>query len=128
MRENWLCRFEYSFEQYYKTKDYDEKLRVKEESLDLRRKSRVEAIKEAQGKLALLKETKKKELEEKIESMRTDLVEYDRQTTTNLTKERNEKIRDILLEIEKIVNAYAKKEDYSIILNDKFLIYGHEIV
>ena len=47
-------------------------------------------------------------------------------TFSDLTKERNEKIREILLEIEKIVSDYAEKEGYEIILNDRVLIYGNQ--
>ena len=56
--------------------------------------------------------------------MKADLLEFDRLKKTDLTKERNEKIREILLEIEKIVSDFAEKNGYSVILNDRVLIYG----
>ena len=43
-------------------------------------------------------------------------------------KKRNEKIREILLEIEKIVSAYAEKEGYDMIFNDRVLIYGAPVL
>ena len=39
----------------------------------------------------------------------------------------NEKIREILLEIEKVVSDFAVKENYDIILNDRVLIYGNPV-
>jgi len=56
--------------------------------------------------------------------MKNDLMEFDRQKQADLTKERNEKIREILLEIENKVSDFAKQENYSLILNDRVLIYG----
>ncbi len=114
------------FDEYYKTKEFDAMLEQKHNGYEAEKQAKLEKLQEAQGKLALLKEDKKAELEGQIEQMRAELVEYDQQQKTTLTKERNEKIRDILLEIEKVVSTYAEKEEYSIILNDRVLIYGQQ--
>ena len=74
----------------------------------------------------MLKEEEKNKLNDEIEKMKADLLEYDKQKKTDLTKERNEKIREILLEIEKVVSDYAQKNGYTIILNDRVLIYGEK--
>ena len=60
------------------------------------------------------------------DKLKSDLLEYDRQQKADLTKERNEKIREILLEIEKIVSDYAAAQNYSMILNDRVLIFGEK--
>lgn len=114
------------FDEYDKTKEYDKVLEEKHKGFETERNAKVEKIREAQGKLGLLKEEEKGKVEEEIEKLKTDLMEYDRQKKTDLTKERNEKIREILLEIEKIVSDYAEKQSFSIILNDKVLIYGNQ--
>jgi len=88
-------------------------------------KEKIEKIRESESKLALLKEDQKKILEEEINVMKGDAQEFVRQEQSDLTKERNEKIREILLEIEKIVSDYAEKENYDVILNDRVLIYGN---
>jgi outer membrane protein len=112
------------FDEYHKTKEYDKVLEEKSKAFEKERNDKIEKIKEAQGKLALLADDKKKQMEQDVEKMKAELLEFDRQKKTDLTKERNEKIRDILLEIEKIVSDFAKKEGYSVILNDRVLIYG----
>jgi outer membrane protein len=89
------------------------------------RNDKIQKIQEAQGKLALLNEDKKAGLEAEIEKMKADLLEFDREQKTTLTKERNEKIREILLEIEQSVSSYAEKEGFDVILNDRVLIYGN---
>lgn len=112
------------FDEYHKTKEYDTVLEAEHKEYEQESKAQIEKIREAQGKLALLTDDKKAALEKEIETMKSDLMEFDRQKKTDLTKERNEKIREILLEIEKIVSDFAEKENYDIILNDRVLIYG----
>jgi len=112
------------FDEYYKTKEYDMVLESKHGELEKVGKEKIEKIRESEGKLALLKEDQKKKLEEEIDIMKGNAQEFVRQEQSNLTKERNEKIREILLEIEKKVSDFAEKENYDIILNDRVLIYG----
>ena len=116
------------FDQYYKTQNYDKTLEEKSKGFESERNDKIEKIREAQGKLDLLKEDKRADLQSDIEQMKADLLEFDRQQKADLTKERNEKIREILLEIEKIVSNYAEKEHYNIILNDRVLIYGNPAI
>ncbi|MBU0467839.1 MAG: OmpH family outer membrane protein [Candidatus Omnitrophica bacterium] len=113
------------FDSYYKTKEYDEVLNGKHTSFQEEVKNKVEEIKEKESKLVLLADDKKAGLETEIETMRTNLLEFDRQKKTDLTKERNEKIQELLLEIEHIISNFAEKENYSVILNDRVLIYGN---
>ena len=112
------------FDEYHKTKEYDKVLEAKHSELEKIGLEKVEKIKESESKLTLLKEDQKKTLEGEIESMKVDAQEFVSQEQSNLTKDRNEKIREILLEIEKVVSDYAEKEQYDIILNDRVLIYG----
>jgi len=112
------------FDEYHKTKAYDKVLEARHTELEKIGKEKVEKIKESEGKLALLKEDQKQSLEEEIGAMKSEAQEFVRQEQSNLTKERNEKIREILLEVEKVVSDFAVKENYDIILNDRVLIYG----
>lgn len=114
------------FDEYYKTKDYDKVLETKSKDYEKERNDKIAKIKEAQAKLAALAEDKKAPVEKEIEDLKTALLEYDRQKKTELTKERNDKIREILLEIEKIVSGYAEKNGFTVILNDRVLIYGQQ--
>lgn len=116
------------FDEYGKTKDYDAKLEQKHKNFEEARTQRIEKIREAQGKLSLLAENQRAELEAEIERMKTDLLEFDRQQKADLTKERNDKIREILLEIENKVSEYAKNQNYDLILNDRVLIYGSKTI
>lgn len=112
------------FDEYHKTKEYDSVLEAKHSELEKIGKEKVEKIKESESRLALLKEDQRTALEKEIETLKAEAQEFVRQEQSNLTKDRNEKIREILLEIEKIVSDFAAKEGYDIILNDRVLIYG----
>ncbi len=114
------------FDNYQKTKEFDAQLQRQGESFTKDRDGMIAKIRDAQGKLALLKEDEKNKLNDSIEKQKADLIEYDKQKRTELAKQRDEKVREILLEIEKIVSDMAKREGYDYILNDRVLVYGDQ--
>ncbi|MCM8795135.1 MAG: OmpH family outer membrane protein [Candidatus Omnitrophica bacterium] len=111
------------FSEYNKTKDYDKVLTDKQNVYEGERDKKVSEVKQLQDKMNLLsdkeKEKKKEELEEKIKA----LQEYDRQKTTDLRKEQDEKMKEILKDIEEAVRKYAEQEGYSLVFNDRVLVY-----
>ena len=111
------------FSEYSKTKDYDKILEDKQRAYTTERDKKVADIKQLQDKLNLLsdkeKETKKGELENKV----GDLQEFDRQKQTDLRKDQDEKMKDILKDIEEAVKQYAEKEGYTMVFNDRVLVY-----
>jgi len=114
------------FDSYTKTKESDAVLEADHAAYQKERDQKIEKLQEAQGKLALLKENEKAKAEADVEKMKEDLMAFDQAKSTDLTKRRDEKIREILLEIEKTVSDFAKKEKYDLILNDRVLVYGDE--
>ena len=114
------------FDEYVKTKEYDKMLEAKNTEYQTQRTAKVDKLKESQNKLSLLKEEEKKKLQEEASKQEAELFEFDRQKQTDLRKERDERIREILLEIEKVVKDFAEKEGYTLILNDRVLIYGNQ--
>jgi len=111
------------FADYNKTKDYDKVLEKKEGVYETERTKKTDELKQMQEKLQLLseaeKEAKTKELQEKFKS----LQEFDRQQQTDLRKEQDEKMREILKDIEETVRKYAEKEGYTLVFNDRVLVY-----
>jgi Skp family chaperone for outer membrane proteins len=65
------------------------------------------------------KDSKKSILEEKIKTFR----DSDRQKQTDLRKEQDEKMKDILKDIDEAVKKYAEKRGYTLVFNDRVLIY-----
>jgi outer membrane protein len=111
------------FSEYSKTKDYDKTLKDKESVYNTERDKKVDEIKGFQDKLNLLsdkeKESKKKDLDEKIQSLR----EYDVKKQTELRKEQDAKMKEILNDIETAVKKYAEEQGYTLVFNDRVLVY-----
>lgn len=114
------------FNEYKKTKEYDAVLEKESTAFQEERNKMIEKVRDAQSKLALLKEDEKKKMEEDIDKQKQALLDFSRAKGTDLTKKRDEKVREILLEIEKVVSDYAKKEGFTLVLNDRVLIYGDQ--
>lgn len=114
------------FDNYQRTKDYDAVLEGKTKDYEKARNEKIDKVKELQGKMALLKDDEKEKVQKDLDAMRNDLASFDQAQQTDLKKQRDDKIREILLEIEKVTSDYAKKEKYDIIFNDRVLVYGAE--
>jgi len=112
-----------TFSEYGKTKEYDKSLSEKETAYNSEREKKVNEVKQLQDKMNLLsdkeKENKKTELTNKIKS----LQDLDREKQTDLRKEQDEKMKEILKDIENAVKAYAQKEGYTLVFNDRVLVY-----
>ena len=111
------------FSEYGKTKDYDKTLTEKQNIYEGEREKKVGDVKQFQEKLNLLsdkeKEVKQGDLQAKVKT----LQEYDRQKQTDLRKEQDEKMKEILKDIEDAVKKYSEKEGYTMVFNDRVLVY-----
>ena len=114
------------FDEYGKTKEYDKVLEADNTKYQEERNKKIEKIRELQGKEALLKDEEKAKTDKDIEALKNDILEFDRTKRTDLTKARDEKVREILLEIEKTVSVYAKENALTFVFNDRTLVYGQE--
>lgn len=115
-----------AFSEYNKTKDFDKVLSEKDSAYSQEREKKVNEVKQFQDKMNLLsdkeKETKKVEMETKVKA----LQEYDRQKQTDLRKDQDEKMKEILKDIEDTVKKYSEKEGYSFVFNDRVLVYENK--
>ncbi len=111
------------FSEYGKTKSYDKVLTDKEKAYTDEREKQASDVKSFQDKINLLtdkeKEAKKGELEAKVKA----LQEFDRQRQTDLRKEQDEKMKEIMKDIEVAVKQYSVKEGYTLVFNERVLIY-----
>lgn len=111
------------FNEYGKTKDYDKALTDKQNLYEAERGKKVSDVKAFQDKINLLsdkeKENKKPDLETKIKA----LQDYDRQKQTDLRKEQDEKMKEVLKDIDDAVKKYSAKEGFTLVFNDRVLVY-----
>jgi Skp family chaperone for outer membrane proteins len=114
------------FSEFGKTKDYDKALSDKESAYGKEREKKVNEVKQFQDKMNLLsdkeKETKKTDMETKVKA----LQDFDRQNQTDLRKEQDEKMKEILKDIEDTVKKYSEKEGYTFVFNDRVLVYQNK--
>ena len=115
-----------TFSEYNKTKEYDKGLSAKENVYTAERDKKVSEIKQLQDKMNLLsdkeKEAKKSDLEAKVNAFR----EFDSQKQMDLRKEQDEKMKEILKDIEEAVKKYSEKEGFTLVFNDRVLIYQNK--
>jgi len=112
-----------TFSEYTKTKGFDKTLSDKEKAYTDERDKKVAELKAFQDKLNLLndkeREAKKDELQTKIKNFQ----DYDRTKQTDLKKEQEEKMKEILKDIEEAVKKYSEKEGLTFVFNDRVLVY-----
>ncbi|MDD5561611.1 MAG: OmpH family outer membrane protein [Candidatus Omnitrophica bacterium] len=112
-----------TFSEYNKTKGYDKTLNDKEKAYTDERDKKVAELKSLQDKLNLLndkeREAKRGELDAKMKAFQ----DSDRQKQEDLRKDQDEKMKEILKDIEDAVKKYAVKGGYTMIFNDRVLVY-----
>ena len=115
-----------TFSEYSKTKGYDKNLNDKEKAYTDERDKKVAELKALQDKFNLLndkeREAKKGELETKMKAFQ----DSDRLKQEELRKEQDEKMKEILKDIEDAVKKYAEKEGYTMVFNDRVLVYQNK--
>ena len=112
-----------TFSEYGKTKDFDKALTDKESGYTKERDAKVEEVKKLQDKFSLLSEKEKESKKNEIETKTKNLQDYDRQKQTDLRKEQDEKMKELLKDIEGAVKTYAEKEGITLVFNDRVLVY-----
>jgi outer membrane protein len=112
------------FDNYQKTKEFDAVLQSEGETFQKQRDDMVQKIQDAQSKLDLMKDSEKASMQADIEKQKNDVIAFDKEKRTELAKRRDDKVREILTEIQGVVSDIAKKDGYTYVLNDRVMIYG----
>ena len=111
------------FDEYLKTKAFDKSLEAKGAAKQADRDKMVNEVKKLRDEAELLgakaKEDKQAAIDEKIKT----LQDFDRVTRDALRKERDNMVRDILKEIEGVIQDFGQSQGYSFILNDRVLVF-----
>jgi len=116
------------FNEYTKSKDYekvlDEQRKQKEDERGLTEKK--EEIIKMQDKLSLLKEKEQEKQKEKIRDAYVEYRNIENQILTDMKKESDTKINEILSDINKTIKNYGQKNGFDLILNKGAVVYGEE--
>lgn len=114
------------FNNYQKTIEADKALEKKQEEKQKEREKLVSEIRRLKDEMELLSDEKKKEKQEKINQNIKELQEFDRQTRNELLKQRDDAAKEIIEELDKVIKEIGKKEGYTFIFNERFILYGEE--
>ena len=113
-----------AFDEYQKTKDFDKELEGKGDMKQKDREKVVQDIRKMREELELMNKNSREKKEADIESKIKSLQDFDQEAKTDLTKERDNMVKDILKEMSDVIKEYGEKNGYSIIVNDRVLLYG----
>jgi outer membrane protein len=114
------------FDGYDKTKEEDAKLGAKSQSKQAQRDKMVETIRNMKNELELLNEKQKEKKQSQIDDEIRKLQDFDREGKAELQRERDDMVRVLLKDIETVINEYAVKNGYTMILNSRVLEYSLE--
>jgi len=115
-----------AFYEYEKSKVFDKELTEVTNERGEERNKMVEEIRKLREAAELLNdkaaETKQKEIDDKI----TKLNNFDRDTRQELLNKKNDMFRQIIEDIQKVVNDIGKKEAYTYIFDSRNIMYSRE--
>lgn len=114
------------FDKYDKTKSYDESLeKIKLEKEEVLKKKK-EEIDQIQSKLNLLKEEEREKKQKELAAAIEEYKNSERDIYTDLKKVRDEKMSEILKDLNDVITEYAKKNKFDLVLNENAVLYGAE--
>lgn len=115
-----------AFDEYGKTKQADTVLEKKSAEKEKERQKMVDEISKLKDELELLNDKVKKEKQGVIDEKLKKLQEFVNATREELNKQRDEMVKDIVREIDKVIQDYGKQNGYTVIMNDRVLVYGED--
>lgn len=115
------------FDNYNKTKDEDKTLEKEIKQKKEERQRLVNQIRKMKNEIDILSEEAKEKKQTRIDEKVRQLQEYDQQTRVGLGQQKDKMVREILKEIDAVIEKYAKDNSYAMILNKdkRILLYGH---
>ena len=114
------------FDEYGMTKELDKQLETKGAAKQGDRDKMVAEIKKLRDEAELLSAKAKDDKQTVIDEKLKVLQDFDRTTRDALRKERDTMVRDILKQIEVVVQDFGKQQGYGYIFNDRVLVYKSE--
>jgi len=112
-----------TFSEYSKTKGYDKTLTDKEKIYTDERDKKVADLKAFQDKLSLLNDKEREAKGAELQAKVKEFQDSDRQKQDTLRKEQDLRMKEILKDIEEAVKKYSEKEGYTLVFNDRVLVY-----
>ena len=112
------------FDDYDKKKEFDKVLEksVKEKEDQISKQE--DEIKRLTEELEIKNEKEKLKTQEDIDEKRRKLADFKRAAQSELDRQNDKLVREIVLEINEVVKDYGQKEGYGLILKSSSILYG----
>lgn len=114
------------YNEYKKTKDYEDNLGKKGAEEEKKLNAKKQEIEDMQNKTSMLKEEEQEKEKQNINKTVQDYREMERKIITDLKKEKEEKMNEIVEDIETSIGNYAKKNKFDLVLHKNTLLYYGE--
>lgn len=114
------------FDGYSKTKEYDKILDKKQKDYEKEREKKVGEVKKLQDKLSLLSEEEREARRGELEDKIMQLQKFDRSSTQDLRKLKDEKVQEIFKDIKDAIQVYANKEGLSLVFDSRAVVYENK--
>jgi outer membrane protein len=109
--------------EYKKIKEYEDILTKKAETKDKELSTKRSELEKLISKAGLLKDKEKEKEEQKISQAKKDLQQFYTQARADLTKERNEKMKEIGEDVDRVIKDYGNKNGFDLILTAGAVLY-----
>ena len=116
------------FDSYDKTKDFNKSFEVKMAKEQDKLKAKKKELETIKSRLSLLKEEEREKEQDKFFKAQMEYGQLERKAVSGLKKERQEKVKEIIADIDKAVKEYAEKKKYDLIINGSAVIYAGKSV
>ena len=114
------------FDGYERTKQSEAVLEKRGQQKEAELTQRLEDLKKMRQGLELLNDQAREVKSRDIEKQADDLRRFGNNTKEDLLKERDTIAKQIIHDIEQLVQAYAKTNGFSLILDERTLLYGQD--
>ena len=115
-----------AFYEYDKTKTFEDELNKLTDARQAERTKKVETISKLRDELELLSGNARNKKQGQVEEKIADLNEYDRATRQQLLNKKNDMFREVIDDIQGVVDGMGKKGNYDYILDSRNIMYSKE--
>jgi len=114
------------FDAYKKTADYDKQLEKLQEEKQKPFNDMADELKKLKEKMDMVKDTEKDALQKKMAGKADIYQKKEKEAFAELKKARDEKMKEIVDDINAAVKKYAQDNKYDFVLNETMVVYGDE--
>ena len=114
------------FQGYDKTKEAYAMFREKGQKKQAERDGLIEDVRNMKNEIELLTDKQRDKKQVEIDEKIRVLQDFEREAKVDLDREKDNLEKDIFKEIEAVIERYAVKNAYSLILSDRVLVYAQE--